>query len=465
MKNKVFLAFLGIVILSLHGFSIVAQDNRTFVHPGTLHTTESLNYIKDKIAKQENPWYKTFLMFKNYAKSRKQYQSPGATRIATRDKAYSDRDGVDYKYILESDSYAIYCQALMWKLTGDNDYALNAINILNDWSSTLEEVVGADIELTVGFNAYFMAIGAELMMDYTGWTQDDIDRCKTMFREIWYPHIKKIERINGQGTWDSASAKCVLAMAVFLEDWTMFGTAIDYFYNGNGNGTVNYYFKETGQSQESGRKQGYAQLGLSNFEEWCEIAYNQGFTDLWDARDYIICKSFEYHAKYNLGEEVPFETFIGRYPGTTFTSISDDGRGQFKPIYYMAYNHFYNRMKVEMPYVKRVIDDNQTIEQTHQTITDGAGWGSLFFYTPGLTPTGITNISTDANYEISLAADGILINNLNKTEKVSVYDITGKLVRKYKAVDDELHVSLFSGIYLVQIDLNGKYFTYKIAKL
>lgn len=439
---KISLRFLTTTVVCCLISSLFAQE---FKHPGILHTKESLDYVKQKaITEKANPWLRSYNAFRTSGWASKMYTMLGPTKKVTRDQSIINADGINYKNIIEQDSYAIYCQALMWKLTGDASYAEKAINMLNAWSSTVEEIVGADIELTVSFNGFVMCCGAELMLDYENWKAQDIQKCKNMFRNIWYPHIQTIERVNGQGTWDSANMKAVLAFSIFLEDRDMFNSVLDYFYTGNGNGTINHYFIDfaklpeyadayghLAETQECGRKQGYAQLGMANFEEVCEIAYNQGHPELWTANERVIMKAFEYIACYNLGNDVPYVRFEGRYPGTSFNYISSDGRGDFKPIYHMAYNHFHNRLGLEMSYTKQVIEEKIPYETTHATVTDGIGWGTLFFYNTDQT-TGLTNPDRESGVSVFSKNGQLYIEGLEPGTRLSLYSLSGKLLsQKY----------------------------------
>ena len=62
---------------------------------------------------------------------------------------------------------------------------------------------------------------------------------------------------------------------------------------------------EEGQCQESGRDQQHTQLGLGHLAEACEVAWNQGL-DLYGESDNRLLKGFEYTARYNLDQDVPF---------------------------------------------------------------------------------------------------------------------------------------------------------------
>lgn len=370
------------LITTIVYFTINNVNCQSFNHPGLLHTDTSLVYIQQKIAAKVEPWNFAFGLFANTKWSDKNYEMMGPTSIFTRDGNIMADSGISYKQIMENDAYAIYCQSLMWKLTGDSVFADNAINMLNAWVSTLDTIVGGDLQLSAAFNGFIIVNGAELLRDYKKWNAADIENFKTWIRQVWYPPIKDIEVPGAHGNWDAADVKAVMAFALFLEDQSMFDDAINYFYNGAGNGTINHYFLDSGQNEESGRKQGYAQLGLTSFEEICEMAYNQGIDSLWLSRDSILIHAFEYAAKYNLGNEVDFQPMTDVYKRFNYTEISSDGRGYFKPIYRMAYNHFHNRLGADMPYTLEAINERISFEQTHNTVTDGVGWGTLFFYHP-----------------------------------------------------------------------------------
>lgn len=87
-----------------------------------------------------------------------------------------------------------------------------------------------------------------------------------------------------------------------------------------------------GQWQESGRDQPHSTMGIGLMGAFCETAWNQGI-DLYGYDDNRFAKGAEYVAKYNLGYEVPFETYSwrsGQGGGRqSQTVISDTGRGQY----------------------------------------------------------------------------------------------------------------------------------------
>ena len=193
------------------------------------------------------------------------------------------------------------------------------------------------------------------------------------------------------------------------------------------------------------------------------MGYNQGYADMWNARDGIIGNAFEYHAKYNLGENVSWENFTFASPiwqNPSNAVISTDKRGTFRPIYYMAYNHFHNRLGREMPYTLRVITEKQTDEKTHNTVTDGAGFGTLFFNNPEQeASSGIKDTWYEPTEFVSVIGNRIVFKACNNF-RVAVFDLIGRPILSKKITSDSDEIQLNSGIYIVRSD---KFKTFKIT--
>jgi hypothetical protein len=153
--------------------------------------------------------------------------------------------------------------------------------------------------------------------------------------------------------------------------------SIDYFLNGEGNGSILHavYDADTGQLQESGRDQAHAQLGIGLLAALCEIANSQG-DDLYAAADNRLLKGFEYTAQYLLGMDVPFKTYSDQ--SRTHTEISPLNREQRRPIYEMVWNHYANRRGVPTPYSQQLAEAIRP-EGYHG---DHPGFGTLLFTRP-----------------------------------------------------------------------------------
>ena len=97
-------------------------------------------------------------------------------------------------------------------------------------------------------------------------------------------------------------------------------------------------------------------MGLGYLGCAAEIAWKQGI-DLYGAMDNRLLLGFEYTAKYNLGEDVPYEPYrsvAGRYH---YPTISSKARGRFSNIYERVYHHYHHRRGIDMPYTRRVLEN------------------------------------------------------------------------------------------------------------
>ena len=114
----------------------------------------------------------------------------------------------------------------------------------------------------------------------------------------------------------------------------------------------------------------------------CQTGFNQGI-DMYGAADNRLLKGFEYAAKYNLGNDVPFEPYAdrtGKYKASAFSQIN---RGRFPPVYEMVYNHYQNRMGIDAPF-HRAGGGPQSGPK--DSAIDHPGYGTLLFSLPPYKP-------------------------------------------------------------------------------
>ncbi|MBB3206019.1 hypothetical protein FHS27_001827 [Rhodopirellula rubra] len=390
-----------LLILLTFGSSItvLAEENlnpqeaeKAFVHPGVLHSRAELEFIKQKLEAGEEPWITAW----------KELQSPTTQKSRSRRRSRSDRrssrfvnvSSLDYKPSpladvvrgasnnpnigssdFSNDSTAAYSHALQWCMTGQPAHAEKAIEILNAWSETLETVSGHDARLLIGMAGMGYCNAAELLRHTdAGWKANDQDQFTRMLREIFYPVIEDFYP-SANGNWDASMIQTMMAMGVYLDDREMFDRAVNYFRNGEGNGAIENYFNEFGECQESGRDQAHTQMGIGFLACACEIAWKQG-VDLYSAADNRLALGFEYTAKFNLGNDVPYEPYTSFESRYHYPKISTNSRGRFSPIYERIVHHYRDRMGLEMPYSFQVAEERRPegFSTTH------IPWGTLMFY-------------------------------------------------------------------------------------
>jgi len=267
------------------------------------------------------------------------YKMAGPYKVVARDGQYAKTKGGS-----ERDMHT----ALDCARSGQHDKALE---IINAYAQTLQHFEGHDAPLCL-IQAYWLvrAMTLEKAHQTPQWA--------AMIRRAIVPVMDRFESDSpyANGNWGAIVNRCRMACAIFLDDKALYQAAVDYHLHAYDNGSLPKYVAESGQCQETGRDQGHAQLGLGALAEICEMAWEQG-DDLWGALDNRMLKGLEYTARYNLGYDVPFETWTdctGLY--NDWTEPGEMGRGVIRDIYGQGYNHYVNRRGLQMPYTRKLLD-------------------------------------------------------------------------------------------------------------
>lgn len=296
------------------------------------------------------------------------YKMAGPYEVVARDGEYRNT-----KVGSERDMEAAYDCAV-------KGYDAKALEIIDAYAGTLQRLDGHDAPLCA-IQGYKLVRAMTLMKGKVG----DDGRTKKwgdMIRRAFVPTMDKFEADSpyANGNWGAIVNRLRMACAIFLEDSTMYKASVDYLLYANDNGSLPKYISETGQCQETGRDQGHVQLGLEALAETCEMAWEMG-DDLWGALDNRLLKGYEYTAKYNLGYDVPFETWTdctGLY--NDWTEPGQMGRGNLWKIYDIAYNHYVGRKGLKMPYTEMIIKGKKPkmkeYEKLHQVFTYAASEGA-----------------------------------------------------------------------------------------
>jgi hypothetical protein len=345
-----------------------------FVHPGLLHSREDLERMKNAVAAKTEPTFSGYEVFRTNAQSQLNYKMRGPLAMVGRNPTVGQS-------VYDSDAKAAYQYAIMWCITGDIAYANKSKEIINAWSATLQSITGRDAVLMAGLGPFKMVNAAEILR-YTdaGWSQAEIQQTEKHFREIIYPVIENFAPF-ANGNWDTAAIKTMIAIGVFCNDRVMFERALRYYVNGAGDGRLTHYIiNQTGQCQESGRDQQHTQLGLAHLGDCCEIAWHQGL-DLYSYDNNLLLKGFEYTAKYNLGEDVPFTETLDRTGKYHHRLISTNRRGRFRAVFEEIYNHYVNRAGLSAPFTQRAAGRIRP-EGVGAPGADHVGFGTLLFTRP-----------------------------------------------------------------------------------
>lgn len=347
--------FLLIVFICLIGNAFAGE----FVHPGMLHKASDLQRMKEQVELEAEPWYSGWEVLVDNSLSSADYSMRGPV-----DTVYRGSDGVHSEnyYLLYYDAHAAYQNALRWHIAGTEDNAVKAIEILNAWGKTLKYIGGdSNFALATGIYGYEIANAAELMRDYDGWSTADFETFKQMMLDVFYTGAKRfLDNHNGTcsshywANWDLCNMASVLSVGILCDSSEIYDEAVDYFKSGIGTGCYDamvpyVYDGNLAQWQESGRDQGHTTLGVALAGAFCEMAWNQG-DDLYGYDDNRLWKGFNYIAKYNLGNAVPFTTYTN-CEDVEHRAVSPSSRNMLRAGWELIYNHYVNIKGLYSPYI------------------------------------------------------------------------------------------------------------------
>jgi tetratricopeptide (TPR) repeat protein len=330
-------------------------EAQKFIHPGVLHTDERIEYMRIMVQEKVEPAYGSFLLLKENPCAQADYKMQGPFRVISRDGAFGYT-----KSKMESDFSAAYLNSLMWMLTRDKAHAEKSLEILSLYADSLQMIPATnDSPLLAGLEGFKIIYSLEILKHtYTPVSKKKIRKIEQMFKRLFIPIMERFYATPPytNGNWGPVICKTYMAAGICFNDRKMYDFAKDFYLHAHDNGTIeNYIDGETGQTQESGRDQGHPQLALGAMATVCELAWQQG-DDLYSALNNRLLKGYEYVARYNLGQDVPFKQWTditGKY--CDWETISEKSRGSFRPIYEIAYNHFNRRKGFPMPYTLEVL--------------------------------------------------------------------------------------------------------------
>ncbi|MEP5338303.1 MAG: carbohydrate-binding protein [Algibacter sp.] len=348
-------------------------------HPGGWFLADDLALIRAKVAAGEEPWISGWNAIKN--------TDADTNYTATVSSIITDKNAFSQQ------GHAAYVLAIKWVASGDIAYANAAKDILDAWVNTVEDFNVESPTLTLSVSAAHMSNAAEIIAwgfnGEAGWSSSSISNAKTWFQDVVYPFTSTGDQRSMN--WGTSCVNGNMSMAIFCDNTTMFNDAIDAYKFGFTDttdgcaGVTQYIINSDGQCFESERDQGHTQGGIAHLVEPALIAWNQG-VDLVSYEDDRIVAGMEYTAKYNLGNDVSWTNSVPNPCNQSFGwmnrgSISDEDRGDFSPMYYLAAKLFRLAEK-EHPYTAAVLDasyDDGVPYAPEFTNTSHPGMGTMCF--------------------------------------------------------------------------------------
>lgn len=341
-----------------------------FVHPGGLHTLADLNRMKTNVLAGNHPWIDDWNQLVNDPEAQSNY-----TDHATADMG-SNRQNAD------ADAHAAYLNTIRWYISGDTNFANEAVKICNDWSAAVNQVP-SNTGL-VGLPIMSFGLAGELLRAYSGWQPADFASYTNMMLTYLYPACTNY--IWSQPcsfahwtSWDGPNNAAILAMGVLCDDSNLFNEAVNRYESGIGTAAISNAIPilsgSIGQPEESGRDQEHCTLGIADLGVLCQVAWNQG-VDLYGFANNRLLAGIEYLAQYNLSHNVPYTAF-NDCANDNLWYVSDNGHGRIddRPVYEMFYNHYVVLQGLSAPGVAAIA----RLYRPEHGSADHFGYGTLTY--------------------------------------------------------------------------------------
>ena len=437
-----------------------------FEHPGILSTTDDLKFIKSKIDTRKEPWYSAFNSLKRGGYASLNYKAkPRSEVICGRDHK-KDYFGCSE---FESDSKAIYSQALVWALTGDKRYANNALKILRSWTNVFNSARGYHVRLVFGGSVPMFANAAELLK-YTdsGWNRDDDRKTDQFFRKLL--PIAKDDKCPCNN-WVTTRVEAHLAIAVFLDDRNEFNNAIKrwrywlprYIYlKSDGSNPIGYPGPKNaeeimklwrggakdivlvdGISNETCRDLVHMQMGFGTLIYGAQTAWIQG-VDLFKEGANRIVPFMELHAPWLINNKVPSWVCPGK----------DVLVGEIR-AWEIAYSQYNQRLGYTLNNTAKMNEKGRPTNYRRliwkpETITHAYIFNDDRLLSNSIT---IDNDIRDEMFIYPNPSSGLF--QFTKSSEWEVYSCTGQMIQKGESDQINL-IGKPKGLYFVKIDKNLK---------
>ncbi|CAN5496910.1 alginate lyase family protein [soil metagenome] len=381
-----------------------------FRHPGLLDTLPQLRAVRKKIEAGEEPWKSAFLAMKNSKWAALNYKPKPHEIVSSGFFGAGGSAGGSYDQ--NDDAIAAYTQALMWIFTDDERYAQKAVEILNAWS-ILKSHEGPNWYMMAQWTGSIFPQGAELIRaTYPGWKAEDIARFSQMLSDTYLTilhhrmsygnrHFGVINALLAIGVFNNDRAAVAEGLHrwvsyvpswIYLKEDGLVPVKPDYWLTWPTNeemaemdkglfpdvskswifaeDRVKAFMKEkklgddhtahekydaghywydappdayvNGLCAETFRDLGHCDLGFSQMINSAEIAWHQGI-DLYGIYAKRITAFMEFYADLTTSDTIP----------KVFYSVQPTG---MLATFEIAYNHYHNRMGMDLPKTKKLID-------------------------------------------------------------------------------------------------------------
>lgn len=366
-KKELYTQITGLAA-GLHEFTVSYNGQqetvkvRIFNHMALAHSEEQLEQMAEHVRKKEEPWYSDY---QRLLKQVPLHMSDASfVTSAQEGVGRGDPEGHGNIGVFEKASNAAYFNALLWVITGEEQYAKTGVTILNAWAGALKIVDGRDRILGASISTYRMNNAAEIFKyyhgGYSGYSDEDFRKYQDMLLNVIYPVVQDLGLpMKANGNWDTAAMAAMVTIGAICENTEIFERAVYLYQDIHTNGSIAVYVSEWGQSVESCRDQAHAQLGISYLADVCETAQKQGI-DLYGLYDNRLARGFNWAAQYNLynTENLKIEPLTDVFEQKKWSTVDQEkiNRGELRSVYELPLAHYSKVEGVDVTWMQKAAE-------------------------------------------------------------------------------------------------------------
>jgi len=347
---------IAVVFLCL--VSYVNSAPRAFQHPGVLISKTQLDFIKAQVSQKVDPIYSAYQKAVASSFASKTYKTKGPPPGGIIDCGSYSNPNIGCSDA-DDDGSAALLQAVLWYITGDNEYSKNSISIMNHYASNLKGHNNSNAPLQTGWDCQkWPAAGEIIRYSNAGWSDSEITAYSNMLKNVNLPEI--IDGSKSNGNWEISMIDGMIGIAVFSEDEDLYNHAVTFwkqripayfYYHTDGDhpvpaprGNPSWYGQKVynssvdGVAQETCRDLGHTAYGIAGATHAAETAYIQGDT-LYENEKDRLAATLEFHANLCLAGST-------KVPADICDGTIKLGAG---PTFVIGYNQLHNRLGMSLP--------------------------------------------------------------------------------------------------------------------
>ncbi|KAF3406996.1 hypothetical protein DPV78_000255 [Talaromyces pinophilus] len=354
-----------------------------FTHPGLLVTNNDINRIKKTLDVKKDPWLVSWSKLTSMESTSASYTN-NAVSTVDRTTQGSTPSNADRKKR----------QRLLFRFDG----RFPATPRMPTPRDKLHSIGANDEQyLVAGLQGHELANAGELLRDYPpfvsgGGQAKFFNMMTSLFLEknlFFLNHHAGSEHIVNHffANWEFANLASAMAISVLTDNQTVWEYSIEYFKNGVGNGAINNAVTnivlEPGTGNPLGQDKSQVVIKIPSY--WALLDSRHGIKQKISCLQQqshsswirlislatLISLSAVYFARYNLGNDVPFERYTNGL--VSFSQISSASRGAVRPAWDLLYNHYIVTKNQKAPILEGMNQERALLGKEAGIMTRWAG--------------------------------------------------------------------------------------------